>query len=267
MNYKYLIILFTLALTGFSVSAQEKKDSLKLLKDFITISNAYQQAPLYLKMEVSATSNIITDPGDTLHITGEFYLQKNTSYIRFGEMEQVVNDSLALIVSEKEARMLLYTSAREISAKWMKALTMQLSDSSLSSLAAKYKAEAFLSGNTATIGLKSRQRIPQTDLYKEELSLTYDPETLDPTEAVTTRRTLVRIDSSEVASVAGVAEVIQVNSNYFLIKETVTVYRFLTITHNDASKVPVLITDRIYRSGNGEYVPLKSFSNYQLIQH
>src|SRR5688572_1349956 len=94
--------------------AQKKKESSALIREFMQISNSYKQVPLYLEIEMKNTSNFITSEQDTLYAAGKIYLQPGSSYMQFGEIEQWVTDSLAVLVSNKLQRIIINTDTRPL---------------------------------------------------------------------------------------------------------------------------------------------------------
>ena len=100
------IQLLLLCVFPFASFAQ-KKDSLAPLREFLNVSNSYKQMPLYLEVELKNSTNFITSERDTMAAIGKFYLQQNISYMQFGEMEQLVTDSIAILVSDEMQRIIV----------------------------------------------------------------------------------------------------------------------------------------------------------------
>ncbi len=249
----------------------QKKDSLSVLKEFISISSRYQQVPLYVDLEMETHSNFVTGENDTLHAHGEFYLQEKQSYVRFGEFEQVVNDSVALLVSHKLKQMILYTNASPVIEKMKNILGAPLPDSSIKNLGAKYKATASqLSKGAGFILLESRMPLYGTSLPKETIELQYDSKEKQPRQVLTTKRNLVLLDSVQYYSLKTQQEfegkLLLLENSYFLIKELVTKFTYNKIEQTAVAKIPVTIQDRIMKNVEGDFVPVMKFDNYLLSQ-
>lgn len=273
INKSRLSILFICLITlhAEKVMAQ-KNDSLSPLRDFVNISNGYKQMPLYLELEMKNSSNFITGEDDTTAITGEFYLRKENSYIHFGEFEQIINDSLALLVSDKLQQMILYTHAGPIVNKMKSMMGLSLPDSSIRKLAQKYTSanNGMLKG-VSMIELKSRAVLYGTSLPKETIALQYDTEKKTPKQVTMLTRSLQRLDSLQYYQLKTEAEIteklLMLEGSYFLIREQVTAYLYKQIEQVPGVKVPVVISDRIIKNEEGEYRPAKNYELYKLIRN
>ena len=248
----------------------QKADTLSVLRDFVNISTGYKQMPLYLELEVKNSTNFITNDGDTSDINGEFYLRNENSYIRIGEFEQIVNDSLALLVSNRLQRMILYTDAASTIKKIKGMMGLVLPDSSIRHLAATYRSfSEKISAQTSRIELQSRTSLYGTNLPKEIIEMQYDASKKIPQQITTLKRSLIRLDSLQylrLQSEVGIAEkLLTIGESYFLVKEQITAYLFRQIEKVSAAvKVPVLISDRINKNGEGKYKPVKNYESYSL---
>src|SRR5215207_967774 len=153
----------------------QKKDSLSLFKDFAAISTNYKQLPLYLQLEIKSSTNLITSEEDTADINGEFYLRNENSYVHVGEFEQIVNDSMALLVHNHLKQMILYSNAAPVVRKMKSMMGFALPDSAIQALAFTHRAVSTkLSGQSSVIELQSRSVLQGTDLQKEIIQLQYD---------------------------------------------------------------------------------------------
>ncbi|MBN8675213.1 MAG: hypothetical protein J0L56_13845 [Chitinophagales bacterium] len=266
---------FSLVLIIYSFAGQaQAKDSLELLRQFIAISNGYKQVPLHLVIEMRNSSNFISSAADTAVLDAEFYLQENNSYVRFGKAEQVVNDSLALLVSEELEEIILFKDAGPVVKRMRSMLGLSLPDSSLKQLARRYRSSHKLTGSVSSLSLQSRALLYGTSLPKETIELQYDAVKKIPEQVITTQRSLVRIDSAQYALLkkeAGSAvalpreeNLLVLEGNYFLIREQLTTYIYKKIESSFAGDVPVLISDRVMRMADGVYVPVKKYASYRL---
>lgn len=266
---------FSLVLIVYSIAGQaQAKDSLELLRQFIAISNGYKQVPLHLVIEMRNSSNFISNAADTAVLDAEFYLQENNSYVRFGKAEQVVNDSLALLVSEELEEIILFKDAGPVVKRMRSMLGLSLPDSSLKQLARRYNSSRKVTGSTTSLLLQSRALLYGTLLPKETIELKYDEVKKIPGQVITTQRSLVRIDSAQYALLkkeAGSAvalpreeNLLVLEGNYFLIREQLTTYIYKKIESSFAGDVPVQISDRVMRTADGVYVPVKKYASYRL---
>jgi hypothetical protein len=249
----------------------QKKDTLAAMRDFVHICNGYKQMPLYLELEMKNSTNFITQGEDTASIKGQFYLKNESSYVRFGEFEQVVNDSLALLVSNKQQHMILYTNAAEVVKRMKSMVGGILPDSSIQSLARKYTSSQQLSGDVSMIKLQSRATVYGTALPKETIELQYDVWKKMPERVATLSRSLLRLDSIQYSHLRNESELTEkllaLEGSYFLIKEQVITYQYKRIDQAVALKVPVLMTDRIRLNESGDYLPVKEYESYRLTKN
>lgn len=271
---KLILIFLTLSI---NVQAQKKKradkgiDTLITMREFMLVCNAYKELPLKLELELVNTTSFITSPEDTMQTRAEFYLQKKASYIHFGNVEQLVNDSMALMVSNTLQQMILYPDAQPVLLQ-IKAMTgMQMKDSSIAELSKKYQAQTESKGNdTAIITLVSRLPLYGTSIPKEMLELTYDSKTKTPFQVRTTRRTMIPLQPADYDALKGNPDFadqlisLEEKGNY-LIKEQVSSFIYSKISHEPGINIPVTIADRITKNAAGEYIPAKGFAAYRLI--
>jgi uncharacterized beta-barrel protein YwiB (DUF1934 family) len=267
---KTMVLIFILCFFAGSVEYlfAQKTDTLSPLRDFVSISNGYKQMPLYLQLEMKNTTNFVTGENDTTVTKGEFYLRNENSYIRFGEFEQVINDSVALLVSDKLQQMMLYANAGAIVKRMKSMMGLALPDSSIRNLARKYTSSTELSRESSVIKLQSRAVIYGTTLPKETIELQYDVSKKIPQQVTTITRSLLRLDSlqySQLQNEPGIVEnLLTLEGSYFLVKELVTAYIYNKIEQASIAKAPVLISDRIMKNETGEYIPVKNYESYRL---
>lgn len=251
------------------VMAQKSEDTLAQIREFVTISNGYKQTPLYLDLEMKSTTNFFTGYEDTSMIRAQFYLKDDHSYIRFGELEQLVNDSLALLVSDNLRRMILYTDAEPVAKKAKEMMGMGLPDSSARKLATRYQSsKKQLSPGSSMIELSSRAVLYGTSLSKETIELQYDVSKKTPQRVATLSRSLIPLDADQYQRLQAeknfANNLLTIEGNYFLVKEQVIEYIYKRIDHSSSAKVPVQISDRINKNNEGEYDPVKNYASYRL---
>lgn len=270
------VVLIFLVLSG-NAQAQKKNrsakgvDTLATLREFMLVCNDYKKLPLKLELELINKSNFITSPEDTMQARAKFYLQKQASYIHFGNVEQLVSDSMALMVSNTLRQMVLYPDAQPVILQ-IKAMTgMQMTDSSLTELSQKYKAHTELKvKDTAIITLISRLSLYATSQPKEMLELKYDPKTKIPFQVRTTRITMIPLQLADYNSLKEnpdyTDKLIRIeDKGDFLIKEQVSCFIYQKVSHDPGIKMPFTIADRINKNAAGEYIPAKGFGAYRLI--
>jgi hypothetical protein len=270
---KILAILMTITtLLVFTVRAEAQKDTLAGIRLFMRVCNAYKQLPVQLDLDIRHSANIVSRPDDTAHTSARFYLQQRGSYIEMENMEQVVNDSLMLLVSRPARRMILYAHRESVANQLSQYMGLGLQDSSLAKVAGKFTLVSSVSaGDTASLDLVSRVSLYSNLPAVEEITVNYDPVTARPYQVTDTRRKLVMVEKSLYKAYSDRPEwtgkTLSIgDSSFFLVKEVASVYSYSKITHDQKADLPVLIGDRVVADDQGRYRPVKSYADYLLTQ-
>lgn len=262
------VIKLTLVFMAVQVSSYaQKTDSLALMREFVQVCNSYQQLPLYLELNIQHSTNFITSEQDTATTQATFYMKPGANYIRFGEVEQLVSDSLALLVSDKLQRMILYTNAQPVLAQMKAMAGMPLRDSSIKALSKRYTAQSTSEKGVAAIVLTGRDLLYSTSLHKETIEVQYDVKTKTPAKLITIKRSLIPLELSDyntLSSQSGMAnQLLSIEGKgYYLVKEQVAIWVYKSIEHEVSMKVPFTIADRIVKNEQGEFIPVKKYETY-----
>jgi hypothetical protein len=270
MKKVFFTALFFLLLAD--ICPAQQLDTLAGLKLFINVCNAYKQLPVQLDVDITNATNYVLSEKDTAHLQARFCFQKEGSYIRYGELEQVANDSLLLFVSNKVKRMIVYKNRRSTAGQLQAYLGLQQNDSSILRMAGRYKATQWAGGNdgtvkdTAMVEITGRANVPHTLLAKESVQVEYDPRTLEPYGVIQLRRRLIPIDKKEYDRLSALQEanprlLVQDNANYFLVCESTTRFQYKHITHQDMA-IPVTVNDRVTADSAGNYTPVNRYSEF-----
>jgi hypothetical protein len=277
MNMKKIAI-GTLLCWLFSIlpARAQQPDTLGNLKTFLQVCNAYKQLPLQMTLGIHNTTNLVTGAEDTIQASVTFYLQQQGTYIRFGELEQVANDSLLLLVSDNLKQMMLYNHQQSVAGQLQQYLGFQWQDASLQQIAARFKATVVpLQNDTACIELASRQPLPHTTLPRETVRVVYDPVSGTPFRVEQLKRTLVPLNedvyNNFAADAAWQGQLLKLTDKkealFFAIRQQASLYTYENISHEPGKKLPVTISDRIAAAGTGAYTPAKAYADYLLTQN
>lgn len=273
--------IYTCLLIFFSshVDAQKKKgsrtaqqDSLSIVREFMQVCNVYKQLPLHLTLKISNASNFISSADDTSSIDADFYMLPGSSYIRYGEAEQLGNDSMVLLVSSQLQKMILYPATQSLITRMQAQSGLYTRDSSLVELSRKYQSEqSIISHDTSLIELTARANVYNTLIPSEKISLYYNPATKNPYRVATTRRSLMPLeenDYKELLKQGGFSQnLISIDNNtFYLVKEQVSSFSYLQIIHDKNIIMPVSIAERITKK-DGEYIPAKGFESFSMIMN
>lgn len=268
---KKLLIVTVLCWQQAVLTAQaQQSDTLAGLKTFLQVCNTYKKLPLQMNLSVQNATNLVTSKEDTIQAKATFYLQQHATYIRFGELEQVANDTLMLLVSDNLKQMMLYNHQQSVADQLKQYLGFQ--DGSLQQMAARYTANILpLQNDTACIELTSRQPLMHTTLPRESIRVVYDPKSGDPFRVEQLRRTLVPLDEETynnfVTDTAWQGQLLKLTEKetlFFVIRQKTSCYIYENISHHPEDKVPVTIPDRIAASDAGKYTPAKAYADYLL---
>ncbi len=267
------VLVFPLLLSLAAAQAQQL-DTLQGIKTFVKVCNAYKQLPLQLEVTMRNSTNFITGREDTIVAKARFYLQQDGSYISFGEVEQVVTDSLMLLVSNDLKRMMVYnTTGRSVPSQLQQYIGFQFKDSSLLRIAEKYTVSLIPSGKkNAGIEVNSRSFLYHTSLPKETIRVEYDEASSLPSGIVQLKRSLLPIDAVSYRAFSQKPEwadklVAGPDSSFYIIKEQSAEFVYENIAHVAGIQLPVKISDRIRQEVPGRYAPAKAYQDYQLTQN
>lgn len=273
----FVVLLTFFAFMGHAQKKQHRTagngDSLVLLREFMLVANRYQRQPLYLELEVKQATNYQTSEEDTLRAQARFYLTPEASYIRYGDMEQLVNDSVALMVSDSLQRMILFTDARPVKER-MGALAGQLmKDSSIAAWSNRYRARQVPSDSgAAALEVVSRSAVPGTSLPRETITIFYDPLTKTPQQILARRRSLIAVGEAVYTELSSRPEwktklLAPEGKGYYLVKEQVSTFYYRAVRHQAPLNIPASVGDRVYRNEQGEWAPAKGFETYLISIH
>jgi len=256
---------------SFSQKRKQKKavDSLELVREFMAVCNSYKTLPLQLSLQVQRSSNIALEREDTLTTDAKFYLHEQGGYVRYGELEQVVNDSLMLLVSNEMKRMLLYQNDKRGAEQMVSFIGLQIKDSTLESIGKKFICISHSTDtDTAVIELQSRGKIHQSELPKESIVIRYSRVSKNPYEVVQIQRSLIKISEEQYKSLNTLGiyggKLLQAEGSFFVIKEDGSRFLYQSIAHNADMQIPVSVFAKIKKDETGNYVPVKQFEDYVL---
>lgn len=248
----------------------QKVDSLGSLREFITISSAYQKAPLYLEIEMKNSTNYFTNSADTISASGKIYLMPELSYMQFDEIEQLISDSLSIMISSKMQRIIVNSHSGQWRLQMEKFSGSLLKENSIEDIAKRYRILATENKPYATIELTNREFIGGSTLSKETIVLNYDAKNKRPINITSIRRILIPLLEEEYHNLklkSNMEGYLLANNGkgFFLIKEQALSFTYKIARQDSNIKIPVTISDRIIRNGNGEFEPAKAFQEYQII--
>jgi hypothetical protein len=265
----YLITCLILQLGFFKVGYSQKPDSLSIIKEFITVSNSVRQYPLQLQLKLTSSSSFPTSQQDTTSGEVSFVIRPDGAYIRFGEIEQIVSDSIAVLVSHSLNRIVIWPDAANIRAKMKELSGVTFLESSIASLSEQYRPTIVSESNSErSINLTSRNTLYNTEFPKEEILLRFGKSSGEPISVIHLKRKIVVLEQ-EVFDNLNLQEQYKKmlfrndKVGYFLVKENSTEFFYQSI-NRELKNLPVSISDRVSKGTLNNYVPAKGFESYSI---
>jgi|GEM_PF-3264581 len=263
-----IALLFTL-----SGSAQNNRsDSLSAFFEFTKLGEVYKQLPVQLDIHIHNSANPLTTESDTLKADLNLYYGKTNFYMRTEGLEEIVNDSLLIIINNQTKQIMLYPNNHLLKETMERPTSVFMPDSSAETLARDYSSNLLDAGkNIKRVEIRSRQNLYGTNLPKECFAVTYYQQPYEPLEFSRTKTTLVVVDSSVYArfqkNTAYEGKLVKTTSEkgefFFMVKELTTTYNFKSIKYGLANP-PVKEEDRVIKGSMGDYMPAKGFEDYVL---
>ena len=252
--------------------ASGQRDTLTEMRRFIRVCNVYKQLPVALDVVVERRVNLSGGRSDSSQTEAVFCLHSDGSYVEMEGTEQLVNDSLLLLVNKPSKRMILYANHQSVAERFKQYMGLQVADSSLRHMAGRYTATLLEpAGDTAVLEIRSRAPLSVTNLPKDEVRIRFDPAKDEPYEVAQLKRTLVNVARETYEKALAAPEwagktVVTGDSLYFLVKEQTILFRYRKISHDPEGRLPYRVSDRIAAEMPGKYRPVKGFSEYVLTQ-
>jgi hypothetical protein len=276
MNYYYFrCCFFLLAMVtayGAANAQKNKKDANNIFKEFAKLGGMYKKLPVQLSIQIQNSAIPVTADKDTIHAEMEVFYDNHAFYMRAEGLEQIVNDSLMVLVNSSSKQMLLYLNNQDMHKNMEKAITMFMPDSSIDRLSQQYDPSSNdIEPGIKKISLVSRQMVGDTKLPKETVSIMFKTSGYEIIEFRQSKNRLVPIDAAVYDGLLSAKNdqgrlLSSSSSNgniYFIVKEATTTYKFTKVDHT-VSKPPADELDRIVKNGEGDYIPAKGYEEYSL---
>jgi len=275
MNRILIIKLITvLLLLTVSATAQRKKkkktDTLSVYREYAQLGRWYQGVPLQMNVHFVYKAVPAISAQDSTEADMLLYYGSNEFYLQTENMEQIVNDSLVVMVNNEAKMIKLFPNNGETMQNLEKMGAVPVADSSLQKIVARYSGIMREEGkNTKRITLQSREKIFGTELFKETISIIYQSETYKPLVYNHSKLSLFPVDTTVYSQLTNdpaytgrlVNTKTEAGNLFFIVKEKITQYRFININHEQKTP-PAREQDRVVKTENGEYKPARGFEEY-----
>jgi len=268
---KQLSVIIICICFSVSIMAQKKMaaENAAAVKEFVTVCNSYKKLPLHAAIQQSSKALIAASEEDTATTEAEFYITSQGSYIRYGNTEQISDDSFMVVISNDQRVMMLYTATENIQQQLNLITGFQMADSSIDKISDKYSAVIYPAENQqGIVELKNKSSLPGTNLVKESITIKYNVMTKEPAAVIYMRRSLIPVDSADWGTGPEYArlndKLIKTKESWFVINERTQTYTYRKINHDAGIKLPVSIAERIKRTAKGEFVAAKGYEEYYI---
>jgi hypothetical protein len=264
-----LIVLAMLMNTG-RLTAQ---DTLQPYRQFLAICSGYQQAPLQLNISYKSSASLVLNAYDTMSMSGYFCVTKSgDSYLRMGDVEQLINDSVAVMINHSLRQLMLGRDADKWRQQVKGYLGMITSDTSVLNLSRQFVMEEKKCDTNASMRisqLSSRSQLGSATLPRQVVTVVYNRKSMEPVHVITLRRTLIPVDRADSAAFvqrAGKGAVLLTVPGVGLcyVREYTGTYTFQSILHEEARKIPLQLSEYLVRKKDGEYEMSERKSDYRL---
>lgn len=265
------MFLFTAA-TAIAQGKYPASDSLSVYRELTLMGQWCQQLPLYMDLHFAHSVMMASKRKDSAETDMVLYYGKTGSYIKAEGMEQIVNDTMLVLVNNEAKMLRLYSSGSMPQNSLQRTVLPLMSDGSINNLALRYSVNvADGDKKLKRIVLESREMVFGTALAKELISISYYAGSYQPVSFDQTKRSLMPVDSTVYSRLMQddqykgklVSTRAKGNFLFFIVKEQQTVCRVINVRHGQQDP-PVRQQDRVARMPDGTYQPAKGFEDYML---
>ncbi|BAV06166.1 hypothetical protein [Filimonas lacunae] len=248
------------------------RDTLADIKMFVHACNAYKQIPLQLEVFVKNTCNIPQQDMDTSAVRLLFAIQEHGSYLQYGEVEQLANDSMVLMISHKAKQMIAMPSGNTVARQLLQSISMPVADSSITRMAAKYTAVRLPhEHDTVVLVVTSRALLPGTAFPKECIIVRSVKATGQLVEVKQMKRTLYEVDEEAYrqlqADSAWNGRLTKLGEHFMLVKELIQTFCYKQVKHDGKQALPLQVNDCVSRSATGKLLPAAAYEGYLISEN
>jgi hypothetical protein len=266
MKIRKQLVLVIWALTTGMVCWSQKKEQRALFGEFMQACNAYQQLPLHLNMSCRVSSGLPAAQEDTAMVNGDFYITGNQAYIRFGSTEQLLDDTMALVVMNDIKHMVAYQNSQPLAAQLKSIMNRPLAGETVDQLIEKYRITKIpLDKETLLLRIESKKPVYEGMEPAVTVELTCNTALTMPQKIITTKRSLYKMAEQEAQ--AQVKTTTIPGKGIFGVREAVTTFFYNKIEHIPGLQLPVAIKDRVMKGTEENLVPAKAYEDYTVTEN
>lgn len=253
-----------------NIARSQTKETVVVDK-LVEVLNACRKKPVHLIISVKDSSANKVVGNDTTGLQVEVYAYPEGTYIKMGNVVQVIDDSVMLYMRNNIKAMSLYMLTGD--KKKITDFSGLLGVGDVKRLLKDYTLQQINQPggeqNVSTIHLLAKNRLYVTGLPINELRLAYNMQTSVPLKITQIHRSITPLDSSAynrlTGNVAYAGRLINVSSvEHYLLSEKYQVYTYTNLEFNKNKPLPLQISDCVFRDKNGNYSLSKQFAEYTL---
>lgn len=267
MSKRSAVNMFALLLLLLSATLQaQKKNDAEAVRKFVKCIALMRQAPVSATMTLESHADVNNVPEDNYSMSGSFSIQENAIYIRMGETEQLMNDSVAIMVSNETKQIVLKETNGNAGNPQLPGLQWSgQEESTVNALKKQYAAVA----NEDGVLMTSRALLTGTKMPRETVQLKMNRQNGFPEEVLVIRKKMVVMDSAQMVQVRDEQQIpaerfMQSEGVYRVIKE-ITIKIMYGPVNKENNQIPVKVEERLRKEPGGEWTPAQAYADYRVI--
>ncbi|MBI5373723.1 MAG: hypothetical protein HZA79_16985 [Sphingobacteriales bacterium] len=261
-----------LLLICFQSGAQKRKKTFASdVRELEMVRDWYKKLPVSMNIRVEQMTIPAGLGADSVTSDLELAYGRNEFYMKSGAVEQLINDSVQVVINNDARMIRIFPASVSYTAKLSSFFGQgPFADSMYKEMKNRYD----LIRNQDSAGLRelkliSKTRVPNTAFYKEVITILYRPEDYQPVRSEQVKQVLLPLDETEYKLLSDEPAcknrllMLKGDSGtgYFLVKEERTVYSVRIIKRLE-TEIPVRLSDRVTRNDDGSYSAVAKYADY-----
>ncbi|MBO9204217.1 MULTISPECIES: hypothetical protein [Niastella] len=273
-NITIKIVAVLLLVTVTAKAQQNKRGKNDAFQELVRLGKWNTVWPVQINLHIAHYVTPTVLESDSADTDMALYYDPHAFYMQAEGMEQIINDTVLIMVDNTAQIIRVFPDKGLLSYSRGNELALFMPDTSMERLSQKFTATMQEEGNSGKrIVLKSRDRISGTDLEKEVIDVVYNAGNYQPLRYKQLKRSVVPVDSASYSAMEkeagwkGRLFTMDVKGSqlFFVVKEQVIACNFTSINYAQKAS-PVQEQNRVIRTADGEYQPVKGYELYNISQ-
>lgn len=267
-----VLLLVTITATAQRKNKSGKGDAIAM-QELARLSKWNSKWPVQINLHITRHIMPAVLGSDSADTEMTLYYDPHAFYMQAEGMEQIANDSVLVLVNNN-AHMIRVLSNKGLGShsQGNNISNSFMPDTSVEKLSQRFISTVQEDGRTnKRIVLQSRDKINGTDLEKEVMDVSYNPDHYQPLQFKQIRRSVLPVDSTNYVELAKdpawkgrlIISNTKAGQFFFVVKEQVTECNFTSISYEQKTS-PVHEQDRVIKTVDGEYQPAKGYEAYNV---